>query len=805
MQLTCPPRRPVRGGNCPAAMSDPAAKPELSPGRALVAGLLLAAVYFVAGKLGLKLALLHPSATAVWPPTGIALAALLLLGYRVWPGVWLGALLVNLTTSVSLPTALGIATGNTLEAVVGAWLVNRYAGGGDAFQRAPTYFRFVGLAALLSTLAGATVGVASLALGGAAPWGSLGGIWLTWWLGDMGGNLIVAPLLILWRTTPHNGWKRWRRWEVLFSLLTLVGAGEWVFGGLFPGFKDHSRLAFWCIPPLIWIAFRFGPREAAAAVFLLSGIAVWGTWTGAGPLAARATNESLLLLQLFLAVNAVMTLGLAAEVQDRRRVEESARLLNTDLHRRVKELQAVLDVLPVGVGITRDPQCRDIRVNQAFARMLEVPTERNASLSAPGVEAPANFRVLVQGRELPPAELPMQQAAAHGVEVRGLEEELVFTDGRTLHLLGYATPLRDEAGQVCGSVGAFVDITERKQTERTHAQFAALVAASDDAIISQSLDGVITSWNPGAERLFGYPAAEILGQSLRRLVPPDRANEETDRLARLARGEHLAAYETVRVRKDGQVVVVSLTLSPIQDRAGQVIGISAIARDITVLKQAEEEIRASLHEKEVMLQEIHHRVKNSLQIVSSLLRLQAASLKSPDAIAALEHSGSRVQSMALVHEMLYQSSNLSALDFAAYVQSLTASLLRSYGAEPPVIRLQFDLDPVHLDINQAIPCALILSELVTNALKYAFPAGRPGDIWILLHREPDGTTQLTVGDNGVGLPANWNPDQPTSLGLQLVASLVHQLHGKLDLRQHNGTEYAITFTAAKPGNHHPKL
>ena len=788
-------------------MTEPTAKPEPSRGRPLVTVLLLAGVYCLAGKLGLKLALLHASATPVWPPTGIALAALMLLGYRVWPGVWLGAFLVNITTTVSFPTALGIATGNTLEGLLGAWLVNRYAGGGDAFLRAPTFFRFVGLAALLSTLAGATVGVTSLALGGDARWGSLGGIWLTWWLGDMGGDLIVAPLLILWRTTPHHGWPRWRRLEALLSLLTVVGVGAMVFGGLLSAFHEHYRLAFWVIPPLIWIAFRFGPREAATAVFLLSGLAVWGTWTGSGPFAVRATNESLLLLQLFLAVNAVMALGLAAEVQDRRRVVESARRLNTDLQRRVKELQAVLDVLPVGVGIARDPQCRDIRVNQAFARMLEVNTERNASKSAPAGEAPANFRVVVQGRELLPEELPMQVAAAQGVEVRELEEKLVFADGRTLHLLAYATPLRDEANQVCGSVGAFVDITERKHAEAWLA--AALnelkdlkVALDEHSLVAiTDAQGKITYVNDKFCAISQYARAELLGQDHRLINSGYHPKEFIGELWTTIGQGRVWKGDFKNRAKDGSHYWVETTIVPFLKPDGKPYQYVAIGTDITAIKQADEHIRGTLREKEVMLQEIHHRVKNNLQVVSSLLRLQAASLKSPDAIAALEHSGSRVQSMALVHEMLYQSSNLSALDFAAYAQSLTESLLRSYGAAPAVLRCHFDMAPVHLDINQAIPCALILNELVTNALKYAFPGGRPGDIWILLHREPDGTTQLAVGDNGVGLPANWNRDQPTSLGLQLVTSLVRQLHGTLDLRQNNGTEYAVTFIAAKLGNH----
>ena len=158
----------------------------------------LAAAYFVAGKLGLMLAFVHASATAVWPPAGITLAALLILGYRVWPGIFLGAFLVNITTAGSAATSLGIAAGNTLEGLAGAYLVGRYANGRHAFDRAQDILKFAGLAGLLSTTISATFGVTSLSLGGFSRWADYGSIWWTWWLGDVVGNLVVAPLLVLW-------------------------------------------------------------------------------------------------------------------------------------------------------------------------------------------------------------------------------------------------------------------------------------------------------------------------------------------------------------------------------------------------------------------------------------------------------------------------------------------------------------------------------------------------------------------------------------------------------------------------------
>jgi diguanylate cyclase (GGDEF)-like protein len=287
----------------------------------------LAVVYFVAGKLGLALAFVHPSATAVWPPAGIALAGLLTLGSGVWPGILVGAFLVNLTTAGSVATSMGIATGNTLEALLGAYLVNRFADGRHAFDRTQDTFKFAILAGMVSTTVAASFGVTSLSLGGFAPWADYGPIWATWWLGDAAGIVIVAPLLILWKSASHPGWNRAQVLEAIVVLTCLVATGLIVFDGfLLPGTSNYP-LEYICIPFLIWAAYRFGQREAAAATFVLSVTAVWGTLHRLGPFVRRTENESLLLLQAFMAVVAVTILSLAAEFAERQRAIEQARHL----------------------------------------------------------------------------------------------------------------------------------------------------------------------------------------------------------------------------------------------------------------------------------------------------------------------------------------------------------------------------------------------------------------------------------------------------------------------------------------------
>jgi signal transduction histidine kinase len=297
----------------------PRRRPRARPGLLVLAALF--SVYVLAGKLGLSLASVHASAAAVWPPTGIALAALLLLGYRAWPAVFAGAFVVNVTTTASSAAALGIAAGNTLEGVAGAYLVNRFAGGVGAFDRAADVFKFAGLAAGLSPIISATTGVVCLALAELAPPADLGRIWLTWWLGGAAGVLIVAPLLVLWARTSPSELPRGRPLETAGLFLSTILVGLVVFGPgrVLLGFRTTS-LTFLSAPPLIWAAFRFKQRETATLMALLSAITIWQTLRGLGPFATADANESLLLLQAFLGTVFLMILPVAAVVDERRRV-----------------------------------------------------------------------------------------------------------------------------------------------------------------------------------------------------------------------------------------------------------------------------------------------------------------------------------------------------------------------------------------------------------------------------------------------------------------------------------------------------
>jgi two-component sensor histidine kinase len=251
--------------------------------------------------------------------------------------------------------------------------------------------------------------------------------------------------------------------------------------------------------------------------------------------------------------------------------------------------------------------------------------------------------------------------------------------------------------------------------------------------------------------------------------------------------------EVINRRKDGHEFPVELWTSVVRNDAGEPVALVGVARDITGRKKAEEQIRLSLREKEVLLKEIHHRVKNNLQVISSLLSLQASRLTNTETLAAFRESQARVKSMALVHEELYQSEDLSCIDFGDYLHRLGASLVNMYRTPMSSIEVVIDAERVYLSVDAAVPCGLIVNELVSNAMKHAFAGRTRGTVRVsFVHCDP--RSALTVQDDGIGLPAGIDVGATESLGLQLVNALVHQLGGTLAVDREGGTTFKVEFT-----------
>lgn len=308
--------------------------------------------------------------------------------------------------------------------------------------------------------------------------------------------------------------------------------------------------------------------------------------------------------------------------------------------------------------------------------------------------------------------------------------------------------------------------------------------------------------SPQIERMLGFTQEEWLSDPVlwwRQLHPDDRqrANDEFVRGC-LAGGPFRGEFRALT--RDDRTIWIRGEATVIRDEKGRPLYIQGIAYDVTEAKNAEaavrestRRLRESLEEKEVLLKEVHHRVKNNLQIISSLLKLQSGSIRDPATIDAFRVSQHRVQSMALVHEKLYGSAELSRIDFAEYARSLTALLSRSYGMEASNARMQVELEGVFLGIDVAIPLGLILNELVSNALKYAFPEGGEGTIRIALQNTPEGEAVLTVADDGIGLPEDFDLGRNGSLGIQLVQNLARQIGSRIEIERDGGTTFRISL------------
>lgn len=306
------------------------------------------------------------------------------------------------------------------------------------------------------------------------------------------------------------------------------------------------------------------------------------------------------------------------------------------------------------------------------------------------------------GSPLPHSECPMAVALKEQRQVRGISAVAERPDGSRISFLPFPTPLFDSDGKLIGAVNMLVDLSDRLRLER-HAQLlAAIVTSSEDAIVSKTLDGIIQSWNCGAERLFGYTAEEAIGCSITMLIPDDRLSEETEILSRIRAGERIEHYETIRKRKDSSLVNVSITISPLRDDRGRIVGASKIGRDITGRKHAEEQ-------RELLLSEMNHRIKNTLATVQAIAAQTLKNLSESERRTFV----ARLQSLAKAHDLLTRE-NWNSAALKDVVETALSPFLETHGGR---VRLSHGDNP-QLNAGQSLALSMILHELATNAAKY---------------------------------------------------------------------------------------
>jgi PAS domain S-box-containing protein len=395
-----------------------------------------------------------------------------------------------------------------------------------------------------------------------------------------------------------------------------------------------------------------------------------------------------------------------------------------------------------------------------------------------------------------PAVVAEVQRALRDSKPFSVEYRLRHKDGTIRYLTELGVPISGNDGKPLYIDGVIFDDTVRKQQARLLAEhdvrLRTLVQTIPDLIWLKDTDGVYLSCNPMFERLYGARERDIIGKTDYDFVNKEHADffREHDRKA-MAAGKPSTNEEWLTFADGGYRGLFETIKAPLYDAEGALIGVLGIARDITERKRTEEQLVRSLKEKEVMLKEIHHRVKNNMQVIYSLLSLQAKSVAEPSVRAMFMESQNRVHTMALIHERLYRSEDLAHIDFKDYLQSLVANIADTY--KRCDIVLSVEMEPIALDVNVGIPCGLIVNELVSNCLKYAFPAGKSGTVTVGINKDRDGNNVLTVADNGIGFPAGVDFRNTSTLGLQLVNVLTGQVRGTIELAKTAGTTFSIAF------------
>jgi PAS domain S-box-containing protein len=467
---------------------------------------------------------------------------------------------------------------------------------------------------------------------------------------------------------------------------------------------------------------------------------------------------------------------IAKDMTERKRMEEALRKSEQQYH---TILQTALD----GFWVV-DMQGRFIDVNEAYCKII-------------GYSREELLRMNIQDVDL----LEKESATRHHIQ-KVIDNRSDFfetrhrrKDGRIVDVEVSVNILPDE-----GKLFVFLrDITHRKLADDALRESEQLLKEAQRIGKLGSLN-----WNLNTnELILSDEALEIYGldkekknyvlDEITALLHPDDRDRVVKSLTAAVSDRAKHDMEHRMLRPDGKEIQIQATAELLRDADGKPVRLIGIIQDITQRKQAEEALRASLEEKTVLLHEVHHRVKNNLQIVSSLLNLQATRIKNKEAIEALRETGNRIQSMALLHETLNISGNLSTVNFSIYIKNICVNIIRSYGSKAENIKLENHIADIAIDLDQAVPCGLIINELVSNALKHAFPEGRKGRITVELQALPDDQIKLNVADDGIGLPQGLDIGQTETLGLKLVTILTDKLKGSVEVIRDPGTTFYIMF------------
>lgn len=371
------------------------------------------------------------------------------------------------------------------------------------------------------------------------------------------------------------------------------------------------------------------------------------------------------------------------------------------------------------------------------------------------------------------------------------EYRIINKQDEILWVNAYFYPGFDTKGKLTAVYQIFVDVTDKKEDTEHFQLLSNAIENTTEMICITDLNNRFLYINRAFREKYGYSESELLGKGVE-IIGSVKNLPEIHEIVFNHTKKSSWEGELINTKKDGTEFPILLTTSQIKNKDGNVIGYIGVARDITELKNKYDTLRHSLKEKETLLKEVYHRVKNNMQVISSLLNIESQSVTEPEAAELLRETQNRVMIMQLIHEKLYKSQDLSKIDFSHYIRDLTNQLRRAYPVSKKV-NLKIKSEGINLGVDKAIPCGLIINELVSNAYKYAFNNSPKGEIYIELTAKKPGKYNLIVKDNGIGIPANINIKESESLGMMLVTTLTDQLEGNLELDRSHGTKFTIRF------------
>jgi PAS domain S-box-containing protein len=819
--------------------------------RTLAGILSIAAIYFAAAKLGLSMAVSAEQVSAVWPPTGIALAAVLIFGVRISPGIWLGAFVANATAQEPIGTACGIAIGNTLEAVIGAYLLRR-AGFDISLERLKDVFNLIIWAACVSTAVSATIGVVSLVLSGLHPPEDFLALWSVWWLGDAMGNIVIAPLILTLATTnsmrsPH------RAVEALALALGLTAVGILVLNGKTPSESVRYSFVYTIFPFVIWAALRFGQRGTAIVTFAASVFAITGALNDAGPFGSGPIQDRLMSLQVFLGIVAVTGLMLAAILSERRRDEERKSLLHavtrilaesaTLAEAAPQIVQRVCNSLSWQVGaiwqVDRSAASLDCagvwHVGPKKFTAFEAKTKQSTFKNGVGLPGrvwasgePAWIPDVVHDSNFPRAAVAAQDGlhAAFGFPIRlGAEIHGVIE----LFSSQVCEP-DDDLLQTISTIGIQIgQFIERRrgdeETRRSEALKTAILDSALDTIITINAQGLIVEFNPAAVQMFGWDRTEAIGKPFVELIVSASWEEPL--------GHELAHYlanvegptlgrrlELIARKSNGAEFPVELTVGRIPFPGPPMF--TGYIRDITARKQLEAELRGRAEQlieedqhKNEFLATLAHELRNPLAPLRNGLQILRLARRDPDTVEQVHNMLDRqvAQMVRLVDDLLDLSRisrgaielRKERLELATIVRQAVETSLPAIEQAGHQITIDVPQSPIYIDADLT-RMAQVFSNILNNAAKYTEVGGRVH----LAVQLRSGEAVVSIKDNGIGIPADMLPNvfdmftqvdrnlersqDGLGIGLSIVKRLVEMHGGVVEVRSEGhgkGSEFIV--------------